>query len=244
MIITSTACGGCGANLNESPAGLERSSCPRCGSAKIVVAMLGEAEQKASPHMAALAHNDATEFGFRESERFDGASAFGDLTGSTATSGAAGIGSHGEADTLETCRRLVRALNAQGATWSSPRAGDADVDAVSKGERDELLQVQVVRVPADQDYWRQLSKTASAERTTSITEAADSLFAAIDAKARIPPQQRPALTLVLDANRAPALTFQLVVAEFHARHRSQSASLGFAAIYVIGPDDALVKRLV
>lgn len=69
-------------------------------------------------------------------------------------------------------RRLVRALNTQGATWSLPRAGDVDVDAVSRGERDELLQMQVVRVPADQGYWRQLSKTESAERTTPITGAA------------------------------------------------------------------------
>ena len=60
---------------------------------------------------------------------------------------------------------------------------------------------------------------------------------------RIPPRQRMAITLVLDATETPWQAFFHVVEVFKANHLSKVQQLGFSAIWVVAPKPIPPQRL-
>jgi hypothetical protein len=239
------SCGDCHVTLDPISALGGSTQCPHCGSIKRSYGVTIEATQRQLPSMTGLARDHSTEKGFVESDRPDGASAFSTLSETTLSIVANGPASLGEKDTFATCQRLVRVLNTQGARWGVVASGSDDVDcAAADGGGGPPLQMQVVRALVLPEFWRRLSQRHSAGLVSSVAEAADSVFLAIQRKAQIPPEQRRTLVLVLDANRTAGLAFEAVVTALRTRHQAPLSSLGFLAIYVVGPDDALVKRIV
>ena len=55
--------------------------------------------------------------------------------------------------------------------------------------------------------------------------------------------KRSNLMLALDATRLPVLGFEDVVEEFQARFGTWIKSLGFEAVWLVGPQDSLTWRL-
>ena len=141
------------------------------------------------------------------------------------------------------CSRLISLLNSLGGSWSPPVAGSGDVDGSSSNSAGEKLDIQVVRAQTNTDFWSSLSRKRSASSTSELLGAADALWKAICLKSKIPPRQRPGITLALDANRTPGLAFAAVVVVFASQFGTKARNLGFAGIYVVGPDVALVRRL-
>ncbi len=150
----------------------------------------------------------------------------------------------GEEGTLEVCRILIRRLNADGASWSDPfdrtkASDDVDCEAHDSSAR---LGIQVVRA-REKGFWRKLAQSGEVVESTPVDEAADAMRMAIGEKEDIPPAQRPALLLALDAQDTPGQVLQAVVESFRNRHGQSVQVLGFAAIWVVGPTPDLCHRL-
>ncbi|MEA3408316.1 MAG: hypothetical protein U9R48_09605 [Chloroflexota bacterium] len=243
-------CGECLDNLPSLPLG-ERVPCPKCGATLRTVNARVILKRELSQHEAMLARSgqDGRAIGFRESAREGRAtSADRDDDGSLAYS-ISGTSPQGEEDTLTACKRLVRVLNASGGNWTAPVLGEGiiDCEACDKEVAEKRLSIQVVRAIVDQDLWEQLNRQGSFEEVnvrkgrlvTKIKEA-------IEKKANdqtIPSSVRPSLTLALDATRLPVLGFEDVVEGIQARLGSWIRSLGFEAVWLVGPQNSLTWRL-
>jgi hypothetical protein len=93
-------------------------------------------------------------------------------------------------------------------------------------------------------FWRKLSDQGSAIVDYSAESVANELMRTILKKAgKYPIAQRKHLTLVLDAARTPSHTFQRVMDVFHQLHLKDCQEIGFAQIWVVGPQDSIVQRL-
>lgn len=159
----------------------------------------------------------------------------------------AGTSPRQEEDSLETCARLVRVLNAMGSSWSEPIEGDAanaDADGLSVDvqDRKKTLRIQVVRASSNETMWRTLSQRHEVEVEADAEELADELLVVIKKKQAHYPA-REDLTLAIDANRLPAHTYDVVIDSFHRRHRELCAQCGFRDVWLVGPRDELVVRL-
>jgi hypothetical protein len=160
-----------------------------------------------------------------------------------------GSSPQGEEDTLPTCRVLISVLNASGGNWMDPvRVPDDDIvdcEAVNVNHPDRKLSIQVVRAIVDKKLWNQLNEQGRFEElNVSKEQLIAQIKSAIEKKDRaIAPADHPSLTLALDATRLPVLGFEDVIEEFHSQFGSWTRSLGFEAIWLVGPQSSLTWRL-
>lgn len=145
------------------------------------------------------------------------------------------------------CRVLVQRLNADGGAWADPILAtgqlEQGIDCESSDGNAALL-IQITRAEPSKRIWSQLSSAGQVSDTKATAEAADVLRTAIERKAaKIPSDQRPGLTLALDATETAALALEPVVVSFRQRHGSLARSLGFNSIWVVGPNPRLTSRL-
>jgi len=104
--------------------------------------------------------------------------------------------------------------------------------------------MQVVRA-APADLWRSLARDGIASQHSNIAGSAEELRQAMRKKAlHYAAEQRASLTLVIDASRTPVHTFHRVIDAFRKRAAGESKPSGFEAVWLVGPNDALVDRLV
>ena len=147
------------------------------------------------------------------------------------------------------CRVLVSVLNASEGNWTDlvPGEGVVDCEAVDSDLPDRKLSIQVVRAIVDQSLWKQLNRQGSFEElNVSKGQLVGQMKDAIEKKANdrtIPRTVRQSLTLALDATRLPVLGFEDVVEEFQAQFGTWAKSLGFEAVWLVGPQDSLTWRL-
>jgi len=248
----SVCCNNCGEPLDglpDLPSG-DRSPCPRCGS---IVRTLSRSVANGLPlsdHVTALGRRKDTLFAFRESSDPDGRASSADRADDGSLSySLSGSSPQGEEDSLSACRLLVRKLNLRGDNWSDPVPGDGVVDceAAHAGQRQRKLQIQVVRAATDQNLWRQLSiQRGVTKSSVDSSTLASEIKHAIEKKADervIPSSVRPGLTLALDATRLPAFAFDDVLEVFHREYSVWTKSLGFEAVWLVGPVPELVCRL-
>lgn len=108
------------------------------------------------------------------------------------------------------------------------------------------LSIQVVRAIAERGFWQTLWRLARITEGRTVRDLAAHLLVAVKKKSvddRIPLSVRPGLVLALDATRLPVLALDSVAEYFRKQHGSWAASLGFAAIWVVGPVTLLCHRL-
>ncbi len=246
----SAKCKNCGAPIDGSgdpPRG--RAPCPRCGSVSRAYSVSLVEGVKAGDHYAKEHQRNGERIGFSESPR-DGLASYGfkEDTGELRF-GLEGAPPQGEQDTLAVCNTLILRLNQEGADWSLPVESDGDVDGLStsSSKPNERLLIQVVRAVSDPDLWKKLASSGkvSEENRTSRDLVAD-LKSAIEHKAderRIPRRRRGDLVLALDASRLPAHALDVTVASFRDEHATWAGSLGFQAIWLVGPSVSLTTRL-
>jgi hypothetical protein len=186
--------------------------------------------------------------GFSESLR-DGRAAHGTITADGSVDhGFTGPSPTNETGTLDACQRLVRHLNAEGRQWTLPTAlteGLPHVDCRVESTADVCLDIQVVRAMTDETHWHEVSLKGGRQVVGEATEeGAHALKRSVECKQnKIPLVERAGLVLVLDANDTPALAFGPVVAKFHAVHGAWARSVGFQAIWLVGPMIGMVHRL-
>lgn len=223
-----------------------RLPCPYCGSTARTFDITISESVQTFDHISVVHRRDDEDIGFSESTRIAGEAAHATLADGRLVQSATGPGSQNEQDSEPTCQRLVRTLNRldPAAQWSAPVPGKGRVDWTSAGRTaEERLDMQVVRAVTDRDFWRPLNLQQKSEIDSEIEGAAERLWAAVCVKKKIQEEERPALTLVLDANRTPGQAFSGVVEAFRSEYGIEAQALGFKGIYVVGPTDELVHRL-
>lgn len=206
-------------------------------------------------HFSALMERLKRIFAFAESKRFDGGSASADTnTDGTFDYAAFGPTPKNEEHAFEVCRRLIHHLNEAGANWGIPQEVQADeipgVDCVSidLSDPNEQILLQVVRAMVAPSLYKQWGKEKSFHRTDATAkDLADELLTAIRKK-REKYEPRDAvslgdLTLILDATRFPALTFEGVVERFRLDYSQEPSLRSFHAVWIVGPHSRLVHRL-
>lgn len=154
-----------------------------------------------------------------------------------------GLAPRNEQDSDLVCTTLAAVISAEGSQVQSKGRGEQDEDYVL--EIDHLrIGVQVVRALTDPQFWEALAHTGEVgEIHLSISEAALVLKKAIEHKTSIPHGQRSRLILALDAYRLPALSLVPVASQFIEEHGAWAQSLGFFAVYAVGPLENFVARL-
>lgn len=163
-------------------------------------------------------------------------------------SGAAPVNEDG---VREVCERLVRRLNADGASWGPVVEGDdvpgtSDVDAIARCLEDTslILRMQVVRASNNGARWRALREQGRIAEQTDVVAVADELIEPIARKAaKYPADQKRVLTLVVDASQLASHTFDPVLLRCRDHHGQVLQAAGFAAVWVVGPADPVVFRL-
>ena len=155
-----------------------------------------------------------------------------------------------EEGVFKVCRILVERLNRDGANWRNLNdIGQVDareeqgVDCQAK-DGETTLAIQVTRAEIDGKIWKTLNQTGETSAHLSAQDAADSLYAAIQKKAqKIPPRQRPHITLALDATETASHTFGPVLEAFALNHLEWARELKFNGIWLVGPTISLTSRL-
>lgn len=188
--------------------------------------------------------------GFGESQgRGRAASAEIDAFGCVAIS-INGTPPRGETGTLDASRRLVAELNNKlSQSWAQPTEvnGAQYIDAEALGVEafaGRKLTIQVVRALTDPEFWRSLGYSGHVLLSLPLRSAAEVLKSAIELKAgKIPTTVRPSLTLALDATDVPGLSLDAVVDEFNEVYGKWVETLGFEAVWVVGPWHSMVHKL-
>ena len=97
------------------------------------------------------------------------------------------------------------------------------------------------------ELWRELNLQGKFENRESREEdLAKLLKEAISKKAKdhkIPQSIRKSLVLALDANRLPIMGFTDVIEKYHVLYEDWTKEQGFKEVWLVGPNDSLVKRL-
>ena len=247
----STTCSDCGQTLDgleELPSGA-RSPCPTCGSTRRTINASIEERLVVSDHFAMVGRREGKAFSFGESRRSDRRAASADRKDDGSFSySVSGSSPQGEEQSLNASRLLVNKLNSHGATWGEPSSvemADVDCQAVDTNDHEIVLQIQVVQAVTDSQFWKRLNTQGSAQAFARDSSAiAHQIEAAIRHKeGRIPANARSDLTLLLDATLVPAFAFDDVIEEFNAKCGTWVDSLGFAAIWLVGPLYDLVQQL-
>lgn len=150
-----------------------------------------------------------------------------------------------EDDVLDVCAVLRTVLNENGGSWGRfalPEGSTDDVDATAADDTGERLYVQVTRV--ERAVWQTLAKTGQATQTLVAKEVVSGVRIAIESKAaKHSPAQRRELLLALDAKRSPGYADPSIATEFVAQHGAWAESLGYRAIWLVGPVPDLTHRL-
>lgn len=156
----------------------------------------------------------------------------------------------GEEGIPDVCRILIRRLNADGAQWSEPKdlsGFDARMEMgydCQSRDGGRLLKIQVTRTEERASVWQTLAKTGEVGAILSVQDAANAIRDATDRKAsKTPLAERASLVLALDATETASHTFAPVVRDFVVRHGSWAASLGYQAIWIVGPNVTLTSRV-
>jgi hypothetical protein len=140
---------------------------------------------------------------------------------------------------------LREALAQVGKHWGpfivEPETSDSDVDAVAEDGHGGHLRVQVTR--AEQDIWEEVARTGGAETVETGEQRAAAIWYAITKKSKnLVLTQRARLVLVVDANRTPGYLRRNVIDVFRAHYGDQATSLGYIAIWLVGPTAADLTR--
>lgn len=205
---------------------------------------------KMTDHATATVKRNDKVVGFSESLR-EGRAASGDLQPSGSLDYAfTGPTSKGEDGSLETCRTLVRVLNAKEPVWQQPEElvpppNDIDCHVVRVDGKEPALDIQVVRAFSAPAFWQHVHRTGRGDATSVSThELAQVLRNAIELKAnKIPPQAKSSLVLALSARDSPVVAFDAVVEEFRNQFATWAAAQGFLQIWLVGPNDLLTHQL-
>jgi hypothetical protein len=149
----------------------------------------------------------------------------------------------GEEGSCAICSLLVERLNKTGGNWGLPTKPDHEY-GVDCDTTDGLaaLHIQVTRLP-DRSMWAGLGRHGAFSKKTTVEQAADDLRQAIRHKQSIPPLQRSAVTLAIDAMDVPGHAVPSVAEVFRKRHGAEVSRLGFQSIWVVGPTADLVEQL-
>jgi hypothetical protein len=154
-----------------------------------------------------------------------------------------GRASKKEASELRSATILVDRLNMLGANWSHPeaRSGLEDgVDCIAHGADGKTLRIQVTT--PEREIWARLRNERSVGRANpSVDRAVEAQHGAIKAKALLAGREN--IVLALDATDSPRYALRAVVDEFRTRHSVWAASVGYLAIWVVGPVADMVYRL-
>jgi hypothetical protein len=242
-------CGCCGLELSESVElpSAARSPCPSCGSLSRNIAFTKNEAVKASSHVTMLQERQGQAIGFSESERQGRASdSTLDSNGSLRLS-IQGSSPQGEEDTPTACRVLLDRLKEDGVLYDTVTRGPEPADCIlTEGSNpDNALGVQVVHAIVSEDLWETLGKERAAQVESRLPDVVRQLRAAIEHNGvrKLGPRERADLVLALDATRLPGLGFDAVIREFRAVEAAWAASLGFRAIWLVGPTPRLTWRL-
>lgn len=155
-----------------------------------------------------------------------------------------------ETNVPEVARIFREHLNKSVTTWQDPQIS---ANASAKEERgvdfvlrtnDSSIDCQVVR-PALKSisFWVKIARGETVQTNQDFSEAAEELKNAIAQKEKIPPRDRPSITLVIDSIETPGLVLQGILSEFSRSCGGWASSLGFAAIWVVGPTAELTIKL-
>lgn len=227
-------CGQCGVELSPEFGVMPRRPCPACQSTSRAFSLTAElGDFLVVGGCASLVHKRP---GLQSTALADDQ---GKIT-LTAT----GPAPMNEEDALQICGRLVRTLNKKGEDWSTPVNGKQDIDGYSTNPSADELLMQVVRATSSTKLWQELNTVGSATIDYDPTTAAREMMDAICKKSgTYPAEQKQKMALVLDAARTPIHTFQQVLDTFRTKHRKECQNAGFGQVWVVGPQDSLVKRL-
>ena len=227
----------------------DKKPCPKCGSTQreIHEEIHGNVDFKA--HVGLLAERNSKIVGFRESER-EGRAAAADINDDgTLYYSITGTSPQGEEDTLPTCRQLIMALNKIGASWTEPSLGERGEDCVAANRNDpsNRISIQVIRAVVSDELWKELNLIRKFEDRESREEDLAKLLKEAIAKKgtdrKIPISIRKYLVLALDANRLPIMGFTGIIEKYHDLYEDWTKKQGFKEVWLVGPNDSLVKRL-
>jgi hypothetical protein len=201
-----------------------------------------ESSIKPSGHLMAIPIRNEQPIGFTESERPELTRCTSIESNGNIQVNLRGLAPRNEQDSDLVCATLEAALKIEGSKVRSVGRGEQDEDYILVID-DIHIGVQVVRALTEPQFWKALADHGEVgEVQLSISDAASALKKAIGHKAPIPPRQRDRLILALDAYRLPALGLGPVMSQFRKVYGGWAQSLGFHAIYVVGPLENFVSR--
>ena len=237
-------CGKCKLPLDDLPdlAPHKHAPCPVCKStSRIFDEHIIENGWTFSSHLSALKKKENKVIDFSESEREGRAASATLKDDGTLAYSLTGTSPQGEEDTQAVCQILVNKLNSLGANWDPPTEGETGDDgkAVDRDNPKKILRIQVVHASVNQKLWQELNHTRGIKKLAEKEELAQEMKAAVESKIvkhKILPADRPGLVLALDATRLPVVGFDAVVEKFHLKFGVWAKTLGFDAIWVVGPD--------
>jgi len=235
-----TTCGNCGRALSEDEPNV---SCPDCGSTLRKVSFAFNDSVNLSARVTGVGLRDNEAFAFTESEGAEFTRYAHLESDGTLVLDLRGLAPRNEDDSDVVCELLAAALRFKGDAAKVTGRGKADEDCILS-LNGQNIGIQVVRALSDPTFWRELAKTGSVgplRLTVAISVAA--LKAAIEHKRTIPRQQRTGLILLLDAYRVPAVSLAVVAKEFVRSYGQWADTLGFRAIFVVGPSKEFLHCL-
>lgn len=243
-------CGNCGDVLTERTniPDTDRVPCPTCGSLARQFDVIIEETLRVSSHLTGLGERSGEAISFAETQREGRISGASIEPDGTLRVSIHGTSPQGEEDTEPACRVLLDRLRSEGGIYSDVRPGSGAVDCVlvAASNSSEDCDVQVIRALISPQFWRNLGATGVARENMSAHEAVSEIGKSIALKAneaKVPRRSRAELVLALDATRLPGLGFDTVVREFRLARGAWTASLGFKAIWLVGPIPRLCWRL-
>ena len=253
-MIRTTTCDGCGADLSDCTdlSSHDDLPCPHCGSlTRTINIKIFEAPISVTDYMSAIATMDGRSVSFRESERQGRVASADENDDGSLSYILTGTTPQGEEDTVLTCRILIQAMNAAGATWGEPTepkmTGIADCISVNKNNNKETLEIQVVRAVADKKIWAKLAKDGRiCEQNVDKNDLIEMIKDSINIKAsekKIPFKMRSKLVLALDATRVPVLVLDIVSQHCKNILGNWISSLGFQSVWLVGPKAELTWQL-
>ena len=154
----------------------------------------------------------------------------------------------GEEESLPVARILIACLNSDDADWGAheqvgqPREREEGVDCVARSRSDssKVLRMQVTKSDGSASVWRDLGRRGETAVEIGNAEATDRLRSSIERKQLL---AGPDLVLALNAVEAVGLVFAPVLDAFDERHGAWARSLGFQAIWIVGPSADRTHRL-
>jgi hypothetical protein len=236
-------CANCGQEYDDN-----ENQCCECGSNVVDKRADDTLQIAVSEHARRGAWQEGKVVGFRESETSRQFSAAETHEDGTVSSRIQGRPIQGEGDTKPVGQVLAQAMSASGEQWEvADEPADGVVDCVLRdcSAPTRHLEVQVVRAIADPKLYQKLAAGQEVtEANIDPVEVAGRLFEAVTKKAdRLPGQVRCGLILALDATRVSVCTMSSVIEEYRRCFGTQTRSLNFAQVWLVGPMASMTYRL-